>query len=101
MNDAKDCRGLTLTNNCAAGMSLALDRWPVATWFGLRATYFWILLARTSHLSSKLNVLKNIKNQFFCVKMYTDYIKYWKILIKQIIYLNKKQFFLKFHLKKW
>ena len=35
------------------GVSLALDRWPVATWFGLRATYFWILLARTGHLSSK------------------------------------------------
>ena len=40
----------------SAGMSLALDRWPVATRFGLRATYFWILLTRTGHLHSKPNL---------------------------------------------
>ena len=36
-----------------AGVSLALDRWPVATWFALRATYFWTLLAWIGHLSSE------------------------------------------------
>ena len=26
------------------GCCLALDRWPVATWFGFWATYFWIVM---------------------------------------------------------
>ena len=32
------------------GMLLALDRWPMATWFDLWTTWFNILLARTGHL---------------------------------------------------
>ena len=52
--------------------------------------FCWPGRAQTGHLSSNLNVLKNIKNQFFCVKMCTDYIRYWKMFIKQIIYSNEK-----------
>ena len=62
----KQHQGFVDTYRQCPGMSLALDRWPVATWFGLWATYFWILLARTGHLHSKPNLLKIIINQFFC-----------------------------------
>ena len=41
------------THRDYAGVSLALDRWPMATWFFLRATYFWTLLAQIGHLSSE------------------------------------------------
>ena len=73
------------------GVSLALDRWPVATWFGLRATYFWILLARTGHLCSKPNLLKIIINQFFCKKK--------KYTVETVCKIGKSCFFLKFHLQ--
>ena len=36
-------------------MSLALDGWPQATRFDLRATYIWILLPRMGDQLSKLN----------------------------------------------
>ena len=36
----------------AMTVPLTLDHWPVATWFGLRVTYFWILLARTGRWSA-------------------------------------------------
>ena len=66
-----------------SGMSLALDRWPVVTWFGLRATYFWILLARTGHLSLKFNLVKIIANTFFWVKIHSRSSLYIKLHFDQ------------------
>ena len=40
-------------------MSLPLDRWPLATRFYLRATWFAILLAHTSQLNLKIQFTKN------------------------------------------
>ena len=60
---------------CVASVQLALDRWPVATWFDLRCTQFGTLLAQIGHQKSRKHFSKISK------------LKYFKILISGAIYV--------------